>query len=1811
MSKARNPRHQSNYFQTTVQKILSSTTRSRLAAFLILVALAATAVYTVTSRAQRSAPKQTAGRVQEGKSEREREREREREKRAAQDKGSKTGRVLTSSDSFVEVDNRSEAAEEAEEAREEAQERLAELRDSLTPQQKEEASVAQAERLRQHTASFKVNRNPQMQRLVKARSFTGDLRQLPQTRPEQRDRAEREVAPPFFVGDDAPVGSGMAEPERSVPAPTPSTTFLGLDFANWGAGRPPDTVGDVGPTYYIQSVNTSIGIYRKSDNVRVAAFTYDTFMSQGNFGNLCDTENFGDPVILYDTFEDRWIITDFAFTIDGAGNVNSSAAYQCFAASKTGDPVTGGWNFYSINSTTLLGDYPKFGIWPDGLYMSANMFGFPASAGFSKAQLWAFNKHQMYAGNPNVQIVTFDAPAGEFSLLPSNARLQAGTPPTGTPNLFSVVWQFANVFTVYKFHVDWNNTSLSTLTGPFNSVAPASFQTPPATVPAQGGNNNDTLGHRLQMQNQYTNQGGVESLWNVHTVRGAVSTRSSIRYYQVGVTGGTIGASPLQAATFTPDTQNRYMPSLAVDRAGNMAVGYSVSSATLFPAIRYAGRLSTDPVNTLAQTETSMIEGTGSQNTSTRWGDYSAMTLDPDGCTFWYTTEYYITTGGNWQTRIGKFKYPQCTPLGGGGTVQGTVTATGTGDPVVGATVSLGSRVMLTDANGFYQFTNIPAGTYPYITVSYPGYVSQTVNNVVVTDGGTTVQNFALVLAPPGACLVDTTQADFSGGALTNLDITTSPGNVTLTNAPSVDQQNTNITSSGFTFNATNWGGQTFVAGVTAPLVSADVALFCSACTGTTPNITLSVRATSAGLPTGADLATATIPGFNSGTTSYRTGTFTTPLNVTAGTQYALIIRPVSNPSAGSYVYLVSAAATAYTNGSEVFSGNSGATWAADVDDLGFHTFMNTGYRSSGTLISSLKDANPAVGVTAKWTTISWNATTPASTNITFQVAASNNPAGPFNFVGPDGTAGTFFTNGGSLAQFNGNRYLKYKAVFTTSNSAVTPTLADVTICYQNTQATTLTVAPAVGTYGGTTTLSATLTDGTNPLSGKTVKFKLNGANFAGNTAVTNASGVATLSNVPLTGINAGTYPTGVFASFAGDATYSPSNGTNSLTVNKASTSTSVTSNNNPSAGGEPVTFTATVTSAGGTPTGTVTFKDGVTSLGNGNLNGSGQATLTTSSLSQGSHSITAEYNGDTNFNTSVSPAITQVVTEPLSACANVAEDVYGSTATASSTFGPGYPPGGAIDGNHTGAGWGTGVGWNDNTPNAYPDTLTINLGTSRQINEIYVYSLQDNYLSPTEPTESMTFTTYGLVDFQVQVPDGVGGWMDVPGGNITGNNKVRRRIIFASAVTTDQIRIVVNNTSDNLWSRVVEVEAFSCNAGPPPTPTPTPTPCTTNVAASSYGGSASASSTIGPNYPASGVIDGNRAATNWGTGTGWNDATAGVYPDSVVLNFGVNQAISEVDVYSLQDNYTSPVEPTDVMTFNYYGLTDFQVQIPDGVGGWVDVPGGHVTGNNLVKRKVVFAPVVTSQIRVLVNSSADGVYSRIAEVEAFSCSAVPGPTPTPTPTPCTTNVAASSYGATASASSTVSPNYPASGAIDGNHTGAGWGTGVGWNDATAGVYPDNLVVNLNAMQAISEVDVYSLQDNYTSPIEPTNTTTFTFYGLTNFQVQYWNGAAFVDVPGGVITGNNLVKRKVVFASPVVTDQIRILVNSTADGVYSRIVEVEAFSCTPVVVSAPNKRSGSSADVILTGYGQNPSNPARLPLPLRLLSPSLNRAWLR
>jgi hypothetical protein len=325
-----------------------------------------------------------------------------------------------------------------------------------------------------------------------------------------------------------------------------------------------------------------------------------------------------------------------------------------------------------------------------------------------------------------------------------------------------------------------------------------------------------------------------------------------------------------------------------------------------------------------------------------------------------------------------------------------------------------------------------------------------------------------------GGCFTDTSQADFQANAgAVNCDLTTNPGAVILQfgGPAAIDQQNTTttVTGSGFPVGLTlnSWAGQTFTAAASGPLTRVDLELFCqnsgAACSGANPDITVAIRATSvSGAPTGANLATATIAGFSDLTPSYRTANFATPVSITAGTKYAIVFYlttlRTTIPPGGLYAYMCSCTpdSNPYANGQRVTSTSGGGSWTIDNTsggrDIGFKVWVTppSAYATTGTFTSSLKDANPSPGGATTWTTIAFSSSAPANTTLQMRVAGANSPAGPFNFVGPDGSANTSFSTGASLAQFNGFRYLRYQVAMT-SNGSNTPTLSDVVVCFTQT----------------------------------------------------------------------------------------------------------------------------------------------------------------------------------------------------------------------------------------------------------------------------------------------------------------------------------------------------------------------------------------------------------------------------------------------------------------------------------------------------------------------------------------------------------------------------------------------------------------------------------------------------------------------------------------------------------------------------------------------------------------------------------------
>jgi hypothetical protein len=514
-----------------------------------------------------------------------------------------------------------------------------------------------------------------------------------------------------------------------TPNAMPSTilNFDGILFPGVACNcAPPDTDGEIGLTQYVQMVNNGFQVFDKTTSASTFGPAGISTLWSG-FGGVCQNNGRGDPVVMYDQLADRWIITQFAGT--------AFATDECIAVSKTGD-ATGAYYRYDFNLGTNFFDYPHLGVWPDGYYMAMNVFN-PAGTAFQGPQAFVFDRSRMLAGlSASFQTPGITGGPNEDTFLPADLDGYS-LPPAGAPNSF-VEMPFTNTYRTWHFHVDFVTPALSTFTL-FGSPAAAGFTALcPGTrncVPQLGSPDGlDDIGDRLMYRLAYRNIGGVESLVGNHSV--SASAVAGIRWFELrGVTAGPV--TVFQESTYQPDTTWRWTGSTAMDNQGNLALGFSASSGTINPQIRYAGRLATDAVNSLAQGEATLFAGTGSQTGSgNRWGDYSDMTVDPsDDCTFWYTQEYYSTTTSfAWRTRIGNFKYPICT-TSARGTISGTITNCSNAAPIPNAQVSIsGGYGRATGAAGTYSAIVDP-GTYN-ASVTAIGYDTASTTGLVVANGG-------------------------------------------------------------------------------------------------------------------------------------------------------------------------------------------------------------------------------------------------------------------------------------------------------------------------------------------------------------------------------------------------------------------------------------------------------------------------------------------------------------------------------------------------------------------------------------------------------------------------------------------------------------------------------------------------------------------------------------------------------------------------------------------------------------------------------------------------------------------------------------------------------------------------------------------------------------------------------------------------------------------------------------------------------------------------------------------------------------------
>jgi hypothetical protein len=508
------------------------------------------------------------------------------------------------------------------------------------------------------TAQAAPNSKQSLGRPIVVPSYHNDvsqpLRDMPAW-PEQTLQEHEAAENPLIVLNhkdmpDLKVDRGTLLSQLAPSIPAPILNFAGIQFPGVVCNcAPPDPNGEVGATQYVQIVNEGYQVFDKTTGASVLGPVSIVSLWSG-FGGVCQTTGDGDPVVLYDQIANRWVITQFA------GSPIPSD--ECIAVSTSSD-ATGTYNRYAFHLGSNFFDYPHLGVWPDAYYMSMNIFNSTGTA-YLGPQAFAFDRAKMLAGQP-ATFITFPPLGGNIApFLP--ADLDGSTlPPNGAPNSF-VLFPDSGKYDTYHFHVDFATPSNSTFTL-FSSPAAAGFtQLCPGNrncIPQLGAsstNKLDAIADRLMFRLAYRNFGDHEALVGNFTV--SVSGIAGIRWFELrGVTSGP--ETVFQEGTYSPDSTNRWMASVAMDGQGNMAAGFSASDATIFPQLRYAGRLKTDPLGTFGQGEAHLYDGTGAQiNTSNRWGDYSDLTVDPvDDTTFWYTNEYYDSTSAfNWRTRIGSFK---------------------------------------------------------------------------------------------------------------------------------------------------------------------------------------------------------------------------------------------------------------------------------------------------------------------------------------------------------------------------------------------------------------------------------------------------------------------------------------------------------------------------------------------------------------------------------------------------------------------------------------------------------------------------------------------------------------------------------------------------------------------------------------------------------------------------------------------------------------------------------------------------------------------------------------------------------------------------------------------------------------------------------------------------------------------------------------------------------------------------------------------------------------------------------------------------
>ena len=477
--------------------------------------------------------------------------------------------------------------------------------------------------------------------------------------------------PPGFQDIDPVVQGWIASPL----IPSPTVSFDSTNNTSTAGPNPPDPVGDIGPNHYVSMNNSRFAVHDRAGTLLMGPVNINTLFA--GLGGDCETDNSGDPVVVYDQIADRWLLSQF--TASGA------TYFNCVALSTSGDP-TDTYYRWAFGTGTNFPDYPKYGVWSNSYFISTREFS--AAGPFAGIGAYALNRAQMLAGNPAPTVISFLVPPGATPYNTGDGLLPADLdgfklPPTDNPHYWIGSMDQGGPYgapqdalNLWKFVVDYVTPANSSFTltdvlpsAAFDTVFPC-VPTSRACIPQPASATTaklDILSYRQRptWRLAYRNFGTHESLVTNQSVE-ATAGIAGVRWWEVR----SPGSSPTvyQESTYAPgDGVHRWMGSIAMDKMGNMALGYSASDATsVFPSAWYTGRLAGDTLGTMPQGEGSIIDGVGAQTTTNnRWGDYSSMNVDPtDDCTFWYVNEYYpATTVSGWRLRVGSFVFPGCDPM--------------------------------------------------------------------------------------------------------------------------------------------------------------------------------------------------------------------------------------------------------------------------------------------------------------------------------------------------------------------------------------------------------------------------------------------------------------------------------------------------------------------------------------------------------------------------------------------------------------------------------------------------------------------------------------------------------------------------------------------------------------------------------------------------------------------------------------------------------------------------------------------------------------------------------------------------------------------------------------------------------------------------------------------------------------------------------------------------------------------------------------------------------------------------------------------